>query len=150
MAWTAENIKLLKSEWGRGLSAAEIAKIMGGMSRNAIIGKAHRLGLTERRQAKRAPRRPGDVEADMRRQIAVEPARIDGAPVTVETIRAGLCRWPLGDPASEEFHFCGQASGERTYCAYHSRLAYGAAPSREGRAAMIAQGGACAAKAKSG
>lgn len=108
MAWTDDRIELLRRLWLQGQTASQIAEQLGaGVTRNAVIGKAHRLGLSGRPTPVKemkpvAPRRP---------------------PVTGRTGRA--CLWPVGDPKTSEFHFCDAATEPgRPYCAQHCALAY--------------------------
>jgi GcrA cell cycle regulator len=138
MAWTDERVEELKKLWAEGHSASQIAARMGGVTRNAVIGKVHRLGLSGRA----APAKPKAVSSSDRRVIpqVPQPARPqprsalrDLPPVTdlsigkatVSSIGSDQCKWPIGDPASEDFHFCGQSTtGGKPYCAYHVQLAF--------------------------
>ncbi|MGH6889575.1 MAG: GcrA family cell cycle regulator [Rhizomicrobium sp.] len=133
MSWTDERIEQLKSLWIEGLSASRIAKVMGGISRNAVIGKVHRLGLAGRACAPRSERIRVAV-AHKHQRVHVPPPPIveedpivleDGSFATVLTISDRMCRWPIGDPSDNEFHFCGRnpKSGS-PYCEAHSRKAY--------------------------
>jgi GcrA cell cycle regulator len=144
MGWTDERVELLKKLWQDGLSASQIAKQLGGVTRNAVIGKVHRLGLSGRaapskpaRTVFKAPRpaRPAVSAPSAPRRIA-EPAAlavqpspvryIEEAPgmATVLTLGAHMCKWPIGDPSLDSFTFCGRRSGEGPYCAEHSQVAY--------------------------
>ena len=142
MGWTEERVETLKKLWLEGHSASQIAKQLGGVTRNAVIGKVHRLGLSGRaapsqpsRQVLRTPRpaRPAPVQAPRR---AIEP-RVATAPVpqavvypeepgsaTVLTLGAHLCKWPIGDPSTDGFTFCGRRINEGSYCIEHARVAY--------------------------
>ncbi len=102
MNWTPESITSLTELWRAGHSASEIAERLGGISRNAVIGKAHRLGL------------------------AARPSPIKQRPVRVERIGSGRgCVWPHGDPGDADFHYCGaKAEPSRPYCAVHCAIAY--------------------------
>ena len=149
MGWTEERVEVLKKLWLDGFSASQIAKQLGcGLTRNAVIGKVHRLGLSGRAapsqpqraafkatrpsrpapQAQPAPlaRRPEPVAA------AVEPpaafACEETGSATVLTLGSHMCKWPIGDPSSDGFSFCGRASGEGPYCVQHARVAYQAQP----------------------
>ena len=106
--WTDETIALLRQSWESGLSASEIAKRLGNVSRNAVIGKAHRLRL---------PSRPSPIRARPESSPAV------AAPAPAYGGRA--CAWPIGDPGEEDFHFCAaRAEPGRPYCAKHCAIAY--------------------------
>ncbi len=144
MGWTDERVELLKKLWQDGLSASQIAKQLGGVTRNAVIGKVHRLGLSGRaapskpaRTVFKAPRpaRPAVSTPSAPRRIA-EPTAVQSHPApvryveeapgmaTVLTLGAHMCKWPIGDPASDNFTFCGRRIGEGSYCSEHARLAY--------------------------
>ena len=161
MSWTDERVDLLKKLWLDGLSASQIANELGGVIRNAVIGKVHRLGLSGRAKTsshaggnrqKRQPRTscPKPVQRQPQRSLLTAPLRltaeaiVENAPepelaaIRPDPLRLELiqltertCKWPLGDPALEDFHFCGHPSKESgPYCPYHSRLAYQAPPER--------------------
>ena len=149
MGWTDERVESLKKLWQDGLSASQIAKQLGGVTRNAVIGKVHRLGLSGRaapskpaRPAFKAPRpaRPAAAAPAAPRRIA-EPAAVAAAaptpapsPVryveeapgtaTVLTLGAHMCKWPIGDPSSDSFTYCGRRQDEGPYCMEHARVAY--------------------------
>jgi len=157
MAWTDERVETLKKLWADGLSASQIAKHLGGVTRNAVIGKVHRLGLSGRAAPSRPARRPAARPAAPRQAkpalakaaseakpaAASAPAPVreaqpaaltapaeakrlpSGEYATVLTLREGMCKWPIGDPADTEFRFCGRRSGLGTaYCEAHAQLAY--------------------------
>lgn len=145
MSWTDERVDSLKKLWLEGQSASQIAKFLGGVTRNAVIGKVHRLGLSGRaapsqpaRAVFRAPRpvRPAASGAAPARRPA-EPRVLPVAPspipelaespgeATVLTLGLHMCKWPIGDPASDTFTFCGRrAADEGPYCPHHAALAY--------------------------
>jgi GcrA cell cycle regulator len=140
MGWTDERVATLKKLWLDGLSASQIAKQLGGVTRNAVIGKVHRLGLSGR-AAPSQPTRPVFKAPRAPRPIAASPAPIRRAPTplmaapvysreetgsaTVLTLGAHMCKWPIGDPAVDGFSFCGRRTGEDgPYCTDHARLAY--------------------------
>lgn len=141
MAWDDERVELLKKLWSEGLSASQIASRMGGVTRNAVIGKVHRLGLSGRATPAKPQRgcsfdRLDDEVIEKRREpviktIVSEPefstplVLESGDRTTVSTLKNNMCKWPIGDPAREDFHFCGQATSTgKSYCAYHARLAF--------------------------
>ena len=151
MSWTEERVERLSKLWMEGRSASRIAAELGnGISRNAVIGKIHRLGLSARTSppataetnrerpkavAKPAMRPPGPVEAA---QIPAPkpfaaPTTVSLADVvipfsdrvTIMELRETMCRWPLGDPTSAEFRFCGcRAAASLPYCTAHARVAF--------------------------
>jgi len=143
MGWTDERVELLRKLWMDGLSASQIAKQLGEVTRNAVIGKVHRLGLSGRatpsQPAKpvfKAPRPPRPVvhaTPVQRRPVEVRsvppPAPVvyveERGTATVLTLGAHMCKWPIGDPATDEFTFCGRRAGaEGPYCVEHARVAY--------------------------
>ena len=129
MAWTEERVEVLKTLWNEGLSASQIAGRLGGVTRNAVIGKVHRLGLSGRAapaKPKAVQPKPDPIPAPPpRAAVRMDPATWGETRATVTTIGANECKWPIGDPASADFHFCGQgAAGGKPYCAYHSSLAF--------------------------
>lgn len=154
MSWTDERVELLKELWGKGLSASQIAVQLGGVSRNAVIGKAHRLGLESRPSPIRGsgtgsrPRRSRGARrtleaTTLRGTIAREeleainklpepPAseRIDEPRPQTTTRQAvatngASCVWPIGDPGDNDFRFCESPAIEgRPYCASHCAVAY--------------------------
>ena len=148
MGWTEERVEVLKKLWLDGFSASQIAKQLGdGLTRNAVIGKVHRLGLSGRaapsqpqrpafkasRPARPAPatqapavRRPEPVVAAPRPSVVFACEEIGSA--TVLTLGSHMCKWPIGDPSSDSFSFCGRASNDGPYCVQHARVAYQAAP----------------------
>lgn len=148
MGWTDERVELLKRLWADGLSASQIAAELGGVTRNAVIGKVHRLALsgrakqsgTPRPRRPRAPRQPRAARpvtigntalkiqrAPMPRRLPVLEDVVVPIPLkkSIVELNEHTCRWPLGDPTEEAFSFCGHEPRESgPYCEYHSRVAY--------------------------
>lgn len=141
--WDDEStIELLKEKWVEGLSCAQIAKLIPGATRSAIIGKVHRLGLegrsrpsrpmtqrvpVEQRPTKPAPRRaPPPKLVASALGVATEPPTADEleGTATVLELAAHMCKWPIGDPRSETFRYCGRARGEGPYCLHHAKIAF--------------------------
>ena len=146
--WTEDRVGALKKLWLEGQSASQIAKQLGGgVTRNAVIGKVHRLGLSGRAapsQPARATYRPTRPRvaapaqpSPPRRIEAAQPRPMVAAPTppqppipelpgtaTVLTLGAHMCKWPIGDPSSQEFSFCGRRASEGVYCIEHARVAY--------------------------
>lgn len=136
MGWTDERVDQLKQLWTDGLSASQIARQLGGVTRNAVIGKVHRLGLAGRATPARAerprtsiPRRTPIMRAPI---VALAPV-IEADPIvdehgnhaTVLTISDRMCKWPIGDPSSNNFHFCGHKPKDGSpYCDAHSVKAF--------------------------
>lgn len=125
MSWTDEKIEDLKKLWAKGLSTAEIGRALG-VSKNAVVGKSHRLGLKPRP----SPISGKPAEAP---PPAAPKAAVKAKPKPKETERIGdiidlgpqMCRWPFGDPGDEDFHFCGrQVVPGKPYCGEHCSVAY--------------------------
>lgn len=153
MAWNDERVELLKKYWAEGLSASQIASKMGGVTRNAVIGKVHRLGLSGRATPAK-PQRGCDSDYEVEDQPAasftarteidtlisepefVAPAVLSsGDMATVATLKGNMCKWPIGDPAKDDFHFCGQSAPTgKPYCTYHAQMAFQPAQRRPDRA----------------
>src|SRR6266446_3684350 len=127
MTWTDERVELLKKLWSDGLSASRIAGELGGITRNAVIGKVHRLGLAGRAKAPTSsmprPRKPRSSHAFVVYEIEPEPEPIEniipiGQRCSLLDLTEGKCRWPIGDPGQAEFFFCGGKAIEGLpYCA---------------------------------
>lgn len=168
MSWTDERVDLLKNLWAEGLSASQIAAKLGGVTRNAVIGKVHRLKLSSRGRATSSSSRakktskvtssskshsragnfsrgmPTSVGATaLQQQFATDAiAEFEAKPAidVVVPISRRLklielteqtCKWPIGDPLSEDFHFCGNDPAETgPYCTFHARLAFQPASER--------------------
>lgn len=151
MSWDDARIEQLKKLWADGLSASQIAAELGGVTRNAVIGKVHRLGLSGRAKAKpqpaarprvktvvKAPRAPsiavrGNLAvvayAESEPEVMLKPREMVVIPISrrisIMELREGVCRWPLGDPLQPDFAYCGADSGVgRTYCEGHARMAF--------------------------
>lgn len=134
MSWTDDRVAILKKLWGEGKTAAEIAKELGGVTRNAVIGKAHRLKLSNRvspiqQNSKKTTNKSSSAGKPPPRTRAprvkkpVEPVDIIG--VQMKDLKEKMCRWPIGDPKSEEFEFCGSESvPSLPYCEGHAKMAY--------------------------
>jgi GcrA cell cycle regulator len=140
ITWTDERVELLKKLWSDGLSASQIAAEIGNVTRNAVIGKVHRLGLSGRGKAKaasaprprkttRSPSAPAAIAEPVRNNVVLAPIpaplTLEHEPeiameeeivvpmserVTIMELRESMCRWPMGDPTKPEFRFCGARS----------------------------------------
>jgi GcrA cell cycle regulator len=152
MAWTNERVELLKKLWGEGLSASQIAGRLGSVTRNAVIGKVHRLGLsgratTSRMKSHRPRARIANAKRAVKSRFAtignpalralyqpdaepyVPPAEELEIPMaerkTIQTLVECSCRWPIGDPQMADFHFCGKTKVPGLpYCEFHARRAF--------------------------
>jgi GcrA cell cycle regulator len=154
MGWTDERVEQLKKLWAEGLSASQIASRLGEVTRNAVIGKVHRLGLSGRATTSRVKAmRPRKSVARVKRQRVARYAAggtardaFGGAPYDftdahlpqveelvippeerayIQTLKEHSCRWPIGDPQHEEFHFCGKNKlPGLPYCEFHARRAF--------------------------
>ena len=160
LTWSDDRVEQLKKLWEAGLSASQIAAELGNVTRNAVIGKVHRLGLSGRAKSpsSAAPRqrkaRPAQQMMRVSRpvsrgntalahaydyEVEVEPQLVDnvipiGQRRTLLELSDETCRWPIGDPGSQDFFFCGgQSVTTLPYCAFHSRIAYQPANIRRDR-----------------
>lgn len=149
MSWTDERVELLKKFWAEGLSASQISGRLGGVTRNAVIGKVHRLGLSGRATTSRMKtHRPRARIANQKRLTKTRfatsgnpavralyeepytpPAEELVIPVaerkSIQTLTESSCRWPIGDPQKAEFHFCGKGKvPQLPYCEFHARRAF--------------------------
>lgn len=151
MSWTDDRVSLLKKLWGEGHTAAEIAKQLGGVTRNAVIGKAHRLKLSNRVSPIQQNRKPANKNIERKapvEKVAKMPAAAaskassssvasavrkvkEEAPIPsgdlydMMDLQPRMCRWPSGDPKEEGFGFCGARTiAGIPYCAEHAKLAY--------------------------
>jgi len=129
--WSEAAIDQLRALWGRpGTSAASIAERLG-VSRNAVLGKAHRLGLSTPR-APRAPkpprpprlRRPRGPATRRAPREAPAECGLDPLVARLEALPRRACHWPIGDPRAEGFGFCGRPAREPPYCEVHRALAH--------------------------
>lgn len=139
MGWTDEQVEELKRLWEEGLTTGDIGKTLG-VSKNAVVGKAHRLGLNSRpspirrseEETKESAGRKKTKPASESKQPAAakkqEPAK--KKLFTVNDLTSCSCRWPVGDPKDKDFHFCGkEALPDKPYCAEHAAVAYVSAKS---------------------
>jgi GcrA cell cycle regulator len=128
MSWTDERVALLKKLWGEGKTAAEIAQALGGVTRNAVIGKAHRLKLSNRVSPIQQNKKPIAAAPRPERKIEVPVFDKNRELIDMLDLKPRECRWPLGDPREENFGFCGAAGVPGLpYCADHAKAAYQAA-----------------------
>lgn len=138
--WNEERIEALTKMWREGLSASQVARQLGGVSRSAVIGKVHRLGIAGRdaparpmggRPATRVRATAGGVRraqaprAPREQTPSVPRAAFEVGPTaTIHTLTAHACRWPIGEPDQAGFGFCGRLrGGHPSYCAGHAPMA---------------------------
>jgi len=190
MSWTDDRVELLKKMWGEGQSASQIAKELGGVTRNAVIGKVHRLGLSNRAgssapakpaaaKAKAAPKPKAEAATKPKAKPAARPVEAEAAPapkpslparraiipagqplppqpsaneisaealakvsevekkakkLSVMDLTERTCKWPIGDPATDDFWFCGlPAQQGKPYCEAHVGVAFQPMSSRRDR-----------------
>jgi len=166
LSWTDERVTLLRQLWEDGQSASKIAAQLGGVTRNAVIGKVHRLGLSGRVVkptedpvvARRKPVHEVEIEtaivvvdAEVPEPVAIlshrpapdfpvpvpaatiEPVALAASQrVTIMDLRESMCRWPIGDPTTPDFGFCGARSiTGLPYCTHHAQIAYQPAAERK-------------------
>ena len=150
MSWNDERVETLKKLWSEGLSASQIAGRLGSVTRNAVIGKVHRLGLsgratTSRMKSHRPRQRVAKRMAKARFANVGNPAlralyHPEAEPFTpaveelvipmaerkyIQTLTDCSCRWPIGDPQMADFHFCGKNKvAGLPYCEFHARRAF--------------------------
>ncbi|MEJ8473381.1 GcrA family cell cycle regulator [Roseibium algae] len=160
MSWTNERVELLSKLWAEGHSASQIAGELGGVTRNAVIGKVHRLGLSGRAKApspaskprrpragSAAPASPGRTGTPQPQSQGATALKMESAPApvakpepeieliaelvpmseraTILSLTERTCKWPIGDPSTDDFYFCGRVSDANVpYCAHHCKIAY--------------------------
>jgi len=138
MSWTDEKVAKLKELWGKGNTASQIAEIIGGMSRNAVIGKAHRLNLSAKVKTRAATsnqnfdnllEQKGKVSKRKRnskfKSLIIDKDFEPENPKQLEELDESLCKWPIGHPDEKSFYFCGRSSlKDFSYCKLHLLYAY--------------------------
>ena len=136
--WTEERVNRLRELWGKGSTASEISKIIGGVSRNAVIGKAHRLNLSAKIKTRTATSNQ-DFESAIEnknikskrgrrnkfRSLIIEKDFEPENPKQLEELDENSCKWPIGHPDEKDFYFCGRSSlKDFSYCKLHLLYAY--------------------------
>ena len=138
MSWTDEKVSKLKELWGKGNTASQIAEIIGGISRNAVIGKAHRLNLSAKIKTRTATSNKNfensinDKSNENRKtrrgrfkSLIIEKDFEPENPKQLEELDESSCKWPIGHPDEKGFYFCGRSSlKDFSYCKLHLLYAY--------------------------
>ena len=139
MSWTEEKVAKLKELWGKGNTASQIAEIIGGISRNAVIGKAHRLNLSAKIKTRAATSSQNfdnsSTEKNIRstrrgrknkfKSLIIDKDFEPENPKQLEELDENSCKWPIGHPDEKSFYFCGRSSlKDFSYCKLHLLYAY--------------------------
>ena len=138
MSWTEEKVAKLKELWGKGSTASQIAEIIGGISRNAVIGKAHRLNLSAKiktRTATSNQKFDNSINENIQKvkrgrknkfkSLIIEKDFEPENPKQLEELDENSCKWPIGHPDEKSFYFCGRSSlKDFSYCKLHLLYAY--------------------------
>ena len=138
MSWTEEKVNKLRELWGKGNTASQIAEIIGGITRNAVIGKAHRLNLSAKIKTRTAPsndsynnlseQKNNKIKRGRRskfKSLIIEKDFEPENPKQLEELDENSCKWPIGHPNEKSFYFCGRTSlKDFSYCKLHLLYAY--------------------------
>jgi GcrA cell cycle regulator len=138
MSWNEEKVDKLKELWGKGNTASQIAEIIGGLSRNAVIGKAHRLNLSSKIRVKNSTSAQSYQHSSEEnnsnqkksrkskfKSLIIEKDFEPENPKKLEELDESSCKWPIGHPEEEAFYFCGRSSlKDFSYCKLHLLYAY--------------------------
>ncbi len=146
MSWTDEKVAKLRELWGKGKTANQIAEIIGGITRNAVIGKAHRLNLSAKIKTRYvSPNKniENNIENNNSKSFKGRRSRFKSLiiekdfepenPKQLEELDENSCKWPIGHPNEKSFYFCGRKSlKDFSYCKLHLLYAYQPKGKKEG------------------
>ena len=140
MSWNEEKVSKLKELWGKGNTASQIAEIIGGISRNAVIGKAHRLNLSAKIKSKNSnqenkfnPEKQNNRQSHNKKifskskfkSMLIDKDFEPENPKQLEELDENSCKWPIGHPNESSFYFCGRNSlKDFSYCKLHLMYAF--------------------------
>ncbi|MDC3068906.1 GcrA family cell cycle regulator [Candidatus Pelagibacter sp.] len=137
MSWNEEKVAKLKELWGKGKTASQIAEIIGGISRNAVIGKAHRLNLSAKIKTRiLSNNNYTNIQDELKikskkgkkskfKSLIIEKDFEPENPKQLEELDDNSCKWPIGHPDEKSFYFCGRTSlKDFSYCKLHLLYAY--------------------------
>ncbi len=138
MSWTEEKVAKLKELWGKGNTASQIAEIIGGISRNAVIGKAHRLNLSAKIKTRNSLTTQKNIKSTDQennykkrgrrnkfKSLIIENDFEPENPKQLEELDESVCKWPIGHPNESTFYFCGRKSlKDFSYCKLHLLYAF--------------------------
>ena len=138
MSWNEEKVNKLKELWGKSHTASQIAEIIGGISRNAVIGKAHRLNLSAKIKTRTAVSNQNSQKTQEQKNIKFNRGRGSKFksliiekdfepenPKQLEELDENSCKWPIGHPDESSFYFCGRTSlKDFSYCKLHLLYSY--------------------------
>ena len=138
MSWDDKKIEILKNEWGKGKTASQIAELIGGVSRNAVIGKAHRLNLSSQiktRNSKYNNYSPKDLGSNKKsnnynrrqkfRSLVLDKNFEPAKNICLEELTDNTCKYMEGHPNEKSSSFCGRKNVEKfSYCPLHLMMVY--------------------------
>ena len=138
MSWTEVKVEKLRELWGKGNTASQIAEIIGGITRNAVIGKAHRLNLSAKIKGRsfsknknhnklnsQESENQGRGRKNKFKSLLIEKDFEPENPKNLEQLDENSCKWPIGHPDESSFYFCGRSSlKDFSYCKLHLLYAY--------------------------
>jgi|TARA_B110000438_G_scaffold185664_1_gene177317 GcrA cell cycle regulator len=138
MSWTEEKVEKLRDLWSKGHTASQIAEVLGETTRNAVIGKAHRLNLEARAPSKQTSSSSNKSSSNpvkrssqtLSRKSKFQSILLDKnfeaeKPTSLENLTESTCKWPIGHPDEENFYFCGRKpEGDFPYCKLHVLYAF--------------------------